>query len=139
MGRQKTMDISSGKQAKYHTKKTWTWPRKGNLKRETESLRIAAQNNTIQTNYIKTKIDKTQQNSKCRFCGDRNETINHISECIKLAQKSIRIVQEIWIWSYYQMVYTRTRTRPWKWDAEKFTDILKYKSIPKSQPEDETY
>ena len=44
-------------------KKTWTWLRRGNLKRETESLLIAAQNNAIRTNYIKAKIDKTQQNS----------------------------------------------------------------------------
>ena len=28
-----------------------------------------------------------QQNSKCRLCGDRNETINHISKCSKLAQE----------------------------------------------------
>ena len=33
-------------------------------------------------------IDKTQQNSRCRLCGDRDETVNHIiSECSKLAQK----------------------------------------------------
>ena len=32
----------------------------------------------IRTNYIITKIDKTQQNSKCRLCADRDETINHI-------------------------------------------------------------
>ena len=58
--------------------KTWNWLRKGNFKRETESLLIAAQNNAIRTNHIKTRIDKTQQNSKCRLCGDRDETINHI-------------------------------------------------------------
>ena len=46
---------------------TWTWPRKGNFKRETESLLIAPQNNAIKTNHIKARIDKTQQNSKCRF------------------------------------------------------------------------
>ena len=40
--------------------KTWTWRRKGNLKSETESLLIAAPNNTIRTNHIKTRIDKTQ-------------------------------------------------------------------------------
>ena len=40
--------------------KTWTWLRKGNLKREAESL-IAAQNNTIRTNNYPEKIDKTQQ------------------------------------------------------------------------------
>ena len=38
--------------------KTWTWLRKGNFKRETESLRIAAQNNVIRTNQIKVRIDK---------------------------------------------------------------------------------
>ena len=40
-------------------KKTWTWLRKRNILRETESFLIAAQNNTIKTNYIKAKIDKT--------------------------------------------------------------------------------
>ena len=40
------------------------------------------------TNYVKAKIDKTQQNSKC---GDRDETINHIiSERCKLAQKDYK-------------------------------------------------
>ena len=43
--------------------KTWTWLRKGSLKRETESLQIAAQNNAITTNHIKARIDKMQQNS----------------------------------------------------------------------------
>ena len=71
--------------------KTWTWLRKGDLNRETESLLIAAQDNTIRTNHIKTRIDKTQQNSKCWLCGNRDETINHIiSECSKLAQKDYK-------------------------------------------------
>ena len=39
--------------------KIWTWLRKGNLKRETESLLIVAQNNTISTNCAKAKIDET--------------------------------------------------------------------------------
>ena len=69
--------------------KTWTWVRKGNLKRETESLLIAAQDNAIRTNHIKARIDKTQKkNNKCRLFGDIDETINHIiRECSKLAQK----------------------------------------------------
>ena len=71
--------------------KTWTWLRKGNLKRETESLLIAAQDNGIRTNHIEARIDKTQPNSKCRLCGDRDETINHIiSECCKLVQKGYK-------------------------------------------------
>ena len=69
--------------------KTWMWLRKGNFKRETESLIISAQNNAIKTK--KARLDKTQQNSKCRLYGVRDETINHIiSECSKLAQKEYK-------------------------------------------------
>ena len=71
--------------------KTWTGLRKGNFKRETESLLIPAKNNIVRTIHIKSRIDKTQQNSKCRQCGYRHETINHIiSKCCKLAQKEYK-------------------------------------------------
>ena len=40
---------------------------------------------------MKAKIDKMQQNSKCRLNGYRDETINHIiSERSKLAQKEYK-------------------------------------------------
>ena len=52
---------------------------------------MVAQNRAIRTNHIKTRIDKTLQNSKCGLCSDRDETINHIiSECSKLAQKEYK-------------------------------------------------
>ena len=71
--------------------KIWTWLRKGNFKKETEYLFIAAQDNATRTNHIKARIDKTQQNNKCRLCVDRDETISHIiSECSKLAQKEYK-------------------------------------------------
>ena len=36
-------------------------------------------------------IVKMQQNSKCRLCCDRDETINHIiSECSKLVEKEYK-------------------------------------------------
>ena len=77
--------------------KTWTWLRKGNFKRETESLQLAAQNNAVRTNHIKTRIDKTQQNSKYRLYGDSDENINYIiSECSKLAQKEYKTRQD-WV------------------------------------------
>ena len=78
-------------------KKTWTWPRKRNLKGETESLLIGVQNNAIRTNYDKARIDKMQQNSRCRLCGDRDETINYIiSTCISWCKKSIRLGINSW-------------------------------------------
>ena len=77
--------------------KTWTWLRKGNFKREIESFLIAAQNNAVRTNHIKARIDEMQQKSKCRLCGDRDETINHIiSECSKLAQREYKI-RDDWV------------------------------------------
>ena len=55
--------------------------------RETEYLLIAAHDSAIRTNHIKARIDKSQQNSKFRLCGDSDETINYIiSECSKLVQ-----------------------------------------------------
>ena len=63
---------------------------KGNLKRETESHLIAAQNNAIWISYIKSRMVKTQQYCRCSLCGDRGEGINHIiSKCSKLATNSI--------------------------------------------------
>ena len=47
--------------------KTLTWLRKGNLKRETESLLKTTQNNAISTNHIKARIDKTQETANVGY------------------------------------------------------------------------
>ena len=61
------------------------------MKRETESLILAAQEQAIRTNVIKAKIDNTQEQSKCRMCGEKDETVNHlISECSKMAQREYK-------------------------------------------------
>ena len=56
---------------------------------KTDSIQIAVQNNT-KNDYIKVKIDKTKQNSKFSLRDDRDETINHISECRKLGKYETR-------------------------------------------------
>ena len=53
------------------TNKQHLTQRKGNFKREIESLLMVAQNTSMRTNHIKAKKDKTKQNSKCRLCGGR--------------------------------------------------------------------
>ena len=60
---------------KLHSRKLVYGKRKGNLKKETESLLIAAENNAITTNYIKAKIDNTQQNNKCSSY-ENDEAVN---------------------------------------------------------------
>ena len=47
--------------------KSWNWLRNDNLKRETESLITSAQDQCIRTNNIKTKIDGTRNDPKCRI------------------------------------------------------------------------
>ena len=70
---------------------SWIWLRSGALKRETESLITAAQYQCIRTNYIKARIDKIQENSLCRMCRQKEETVMHIiCECKKLAQKEYK-------------------------------------------------
>ena len=130
--------------------KTWTWLRKRNFMTETTSLLMAAQNSAIRTNHIKAKIDKTQQNSKCRLCGDRDETINHIiSECSKLAQKEYKARHD-WVGKViheeickkFKFVHAK------KWymynpapilenDTHKFLWDFDIQRITKSRPEDQ--
>ena len=47
---------------------TWSWLKQGSLKRETEALIIAAQDQALRTNNIKATIDKSQIDAKCRMC-----------------------------------------------------------------------
>ena len=98
--------------------KTWTWLRKGNFKRETDSLLIAAQNKAIRNTHIKTRIHKTHQNSKCRLCSDRDETINHIiSECSKLAKKEYKTRHD-WVGKKFEFDNTN------KWSMHNLAPVL---------------
>ena len=61
------------------------WLQNGDLKRKTESLIVAAQNQSIRTNLVKARIDKSQGDSLCRVCRKVDESIDHIaSGCSKL-------------------------------------------------------
>ena len=67
---------------------TFLWLSKGDLKAETESEIVAAQDQAIQTKYYATKILNTGTDSKCRLCQQFDETINHIiSACPILAKE----------------------------------------------------
>ena len=66
----------------------WAWLQNGDLKRETESFIVAAQNQSIRTNLVKAKIGKSQGNSLCSVCRKVDESIDHIaSGCYKLELK----------------------------------------------------
>jgi hypothetical protein len=64
------------------------WLSKGDLKAETESEIVAAQDQALNTKYYATKILHTETDSKCRFCQQLDETIdNIISACPVLAKE----------------------------------------------------
>ena len=52
---------------------------------------MAAQNQSIRTNLVKSRIDKSQGDSFSRVCRKVDESIDHIvSGCSKLAQKEYK-------------------------------------------------
>ena len=67
---------------------TFLWLSKGDLKVETESEIVAAQEQALQTKYYATKILNTETDSKCGLCQQFYETIDHIiSACPTLAKE----------------------------------------------------
>ena len=67
------------------------WLQQGHWKKETEGLLMAAQSQSPRTNAVKAKIGRSQNDSLCRMCQQKDETVNHLlSECPKLAQKEYK-------------------------------------------------
>jgi hypothetical protein len=67
---------------------TFLWLSKGDLKAETESEIVAAQDQALQTKYHATKILHTETDSKCRLYHQFEETVDHImSACPILAKE----------------------------------------------------
>ena len=61
------------------------------MKRETRSLIVTAKNQSIRTNLVQAKIDKSQNDTQCRLCKKADESIDHVvSGCSKLSQKEYK-------------------------------------------------
>lgn len=58
--------------------RTWDWLRQSGLKKETEGMIVAAQEQALRTRYIRKVIDKEAVNEKCRMSEERDETVAHI-------------------------------------------------------------
>ena len=57
---------------------TFLWLSKGDLKAETESEVVAAQDQALQTKYYATKILNIETDSKCRICQQFDTTVDQI-------------------------------------------------------------
>ena len=58
---------------------SYHWLKYGDIKGETESTIVAAQDQAISTNYFKHKILKEEIDSKCQLCKQHEETIDHLT------------------------------------------------------------
>jgi len=55
---------------------SYRWLKSGDIKGETESTIVAAQDKAISKNYFKNKVLKEEIESKCRLCKQYEETLN---------------------------------------------------------------
>ena len=68
------------------------WLIDGYMKKETESLLMAAQEQSLRTRKIMHDIDHRTIDPKCRLCGGKDETVEHlVSACPKLAQSEYKL------------------------------------------------
>jgi len=58
---------------------SYRWLKYGDIKGETESTIVAAQDQAISISYFKNKILKKEIESKCRLCKQHEKTINHLT------------------------------------------------------------
>ena len=103
---------------------TWNWLKNGELKKETEGFLIAAQDQALRTNAIKAKIDKVTEDSKCRLCKEKDETIDHlISSCSKIAQTDYKErhnkVASMLHWNLCKKYHLPASDKWWEHNVEK--------------------
>ena len=77
-------ELNSGK---INKRESWAWLSNGDLKKGTEALICAAQEQTLRTNYLKFHIDKTIKLPLCRLRRKIGESISHtVCGCSAIAQ-----------------------------------------------------
>ena len=77
---------------------TWAWLRKVNLKKETEGMNTAAQDQALRTNAIKAKVENQNLSPLCRMCSEKDESMGHLfGECSKLAQAEYSTCLILWL------------------------------------------
>ena len=77
---------------KVSTERTWQWLKGGHLKKETEAMVCAAQEQTLRVNSIKNHTDGQDVSPMRRLCGESSEMMMHLSSgCPVLAKTKYRI------------------------------------------------
>jgi len=73
---------------------SYRWLKSGNIKGETESTIVVAQDQAISTNYFKNKILKEEIEKKCRLCKQHEETIDHLTPGCPILAKNEYLMRQ---------------------------------------------
>jgi hypothetical protein len=72
---------------------SYWWQKFWDIKGETESTIVAAQDQAISTNYFKRKILKEETESRCWLCKEYEETIDHLTSGCPILAKNEYIIR----------------------------------------------
>jgi len=102
---------------------SYRWLKSGDIKGETESKTVVAQDQAINTNYFKNEILKEETESKCRLCEQYGETIDHLTSGFPILAKNEYLMRHDKVCTHLhysickalgtentQMVYTHAQT-----------------------------
>ena len=67
---------------------SYRWLKSGDIKGETGSTIVAAQDQAFNTSYVKNKILKEEIESKCRLCKQHEESIDHLNSGCPILEKN---------------------------------------------------
>ena len=113
---------------------TSRWLPTAQLKPPTEALIMAAQGQTINTNWYSHHILKNSPSDKCRLCNEHPETIEHITMgCPKLAQTIYldrhNVVASTLHWSLYKHMNFERAENWWEHQPEPTMENEDYKVL----------
>jgi hypothetical protein len=102
---------------------SYQWLKFGDIKGETESTIVAAQDQAVSTNYFKRKILKEETESRCRLCKEYKETIDHLTSGCPILAKNEYIIRhdEVCTHLHYSLCKTRGTETTENW----YSHILK--------------
>ena len=88
---------------------SYRWLKSGDIKGETESTIVAAQDQAISTNYFKNKILKEETEYKCWLCKQHEETIDHLTSGCPILVKNKYLRDTI----KFVHIFTTQYAKPW--------------------------
>ena len=103
------------------TERSWNWLRNGYLDKRLEGYLCAAQERVLQTDSFKKSVLRHPGEAKCRRCGGKGETVEHLtSGCGELAKYEFKVRHDnMGLRVYWELLRKYDLKRCSKWYEEK--------------------